>query len=254
MASPPKHPGRFSPRLLNALFWAPFAAIVVFAFYLAPTLGYAYPPELSLATYSTVLQGVGILLAIAAAGLFMMKLKLDSAVSTLEERTLGVLNNRLGFSLIRWSDELEEHLEEELMGAAYPDLGGEAETSTDYLERELDELLDAILAKDAGGAAQQEVVYQERKAALSSDVKEVLGALRERRSLLSRRSSLLRIMGGPIGMLAALVAVAAWALPASGGFLVSMNDFNTALLFTSTYGGVVALLFTAAAAIKAALA
>lgn len=252
MASPPAPHGRLSPRALNALFWGPFAAIVVFAFYLAPTLGYVYPPEISLTTYSTVLQGVGVLLAIAAAGLFMMKLKIDAAVSSLEERTLGVLNNRLGYSAIRWSHELEESLEEELMGAAYPDLG-EAETSTDYLERELDELLDAILAKDSGGAAQQGVVYQERKATLSSDVKEVLGALRERRSLLGRRSGLLRIMGGPIGMLTALVAVAAWALPASAGFLVTMNDFNTALLFTITYGGIVALLFTAAAGLKAAL-
>ncbi len=245
--------GWISPRLLNIIFWLPFVAIAIGSFYLAPPLGYVYPPDLSLATYGTVVQGVGALLAVAAVGLLMMKLKLDSAVSTLEERTLGVLNNRLGFSLIRWSDELEEHLEEELLGAAYPDVG-EPEPSTEHLERELDELLDVILAKEgAAGHVEQDVVYQERKATLSSDVKEVLGVLRERRSLMARRKSLLRTMGGPIGMLAALVALAAWAIPASPGFLAAQASLNTALIFTGTYGGVVALLFTAAAALKAAI-
>ncbi|MEE9236981.1 MAG: hypothetical protein V3U52_04260 [Thermoplasmata archaeon] len=248
-----RHLGRLSPKLLNVIFWIPFAAIAIASFFMAPSLGYVYSPELSLATYGTAVQAVGALLAIVAAGLFMMKLKIDSTVSNLEERTLGVLNNRLGWSAIRWSDDLEEHLEEELVGAAYPDVGP-VQASGDYLEKELDELLDAILAKDSrGGQAQQEVVYQEARTTLSSDVKEVLGAMRERRSLLARRRDLIRVMGGPIAMLAVLVASAAWALPASGGFLVAQANFNTALLFMETYGGVVALLFTVVAALRVAL-
>lgn len=252
------HPGRLSPKLLNAIFWGIFLAIAVGSFVMAPSLGYNYSSEVSLATYGTVVQGMGALLAITAAGLFVLKLKIDSTVSSLEERTLGVLNNRLGWSVIRWSDDLEARLEDEFVGAAYPDVHeGEAppEAATeDYLEKELDDLLDSILVEeDTGGQVQKEVAYQEARPTLSSDVKEVLAALRERRALLNRRGSLIRIMGGPLGMLAVLVASAAWALPATGAFLATQASLNTALLFTSTYGGVVALLFTAAAALKAAV-
>jgi hypothetical protein len=250
------YPGRISPKVLNAIFWGPFLAIAIGSFVMAPSLGYSYSPEVSLATYGAVVQGVGGLLAILAAGLFLLKLKIDSAVSSLEERTLGVLNNRLGWSVIRWSDDLEARLEEEFLGAAYPtayEAEGEGATE-DYLEKELDELLDAILVEDEGGGqAQKEVAYQEARPTLSTDVKEVLAAMRERRALLARRANLIRTMGGPIGMLALLVASAAWALPATGAFLVSQASLNTALLFTSTYGGVVALLFTAAATLKAAV-
>ncbi len=246
--------GRVSPRVLNGIFWGIFLAIAVGSFIMAPSLGYVYSPEISLATYSTVIQGMGALLAIAAAGLFMLRLKIDHAINSLEERTLGVLNNRLGWSVIRWSDELETRMEEEFMGAAYPDVY-EAEASEDYLEKELDELLDAILVEEEAGAGQvqREVPYQETRPALSSDVKEVLAAIRERRALLSRRASLSKIMGGPLAMLAALVAVSAWAIPATDTFLISQEALNTSLIFTATYGGVVALIFAAAAALKAAL-
>ncbi len=251
------YPGRVSPKVLNGIFWGMFLAIAVGSFIMAPSLGYVYSPEISLATYSTVIQGMGALLAIAAAGLFMLRLKIDHAINTLEERTLGVLNNRLGWSVIRWSDELETRMEEEFMGAAYPETY-EAEASEDYLEKELDELLDAILVEEEAGRAssgqvQRDVPYQETRPALSSDVKEVLAAIRERRALLTRRASLSRIMGGPLTMLAALVAVSAWAIPATDTFLTSQAALNTSLIFTATYGGVVALIFTAAAALKAAL-
>ncbi len=252
MRSPPAYPGRLSPRALNIIFWIPFIAIAAGSFYMAPSLGYNYSPEFSRETYSTVIQGAGALLAIAAAGLLFMKLKIDSAVGSLEERTLGVLNNRLGYSLIRWSDDLETHLEEELMGAAYPEVGGE-DVSTDYLEKELDDLLDAILERDSGGGTVQQEVYQDRRATLSTDVKEVLGALRERRSLLVRRRGLAGTMGGPLAMLAVLVGSAAWALPATGAFLAAQATLNTTLIFTHTYGGVVAFLFTVASALKAAV-
>lgn len=248
------NPGRLSPRVLNLIFWLPFLGIAGAAFYLAPRLGYIYAPEEVLATYGTVVQGVGALLAIVATGVLLTKLKMDSAVGNLEERTLGVLNNRFGWSVIRWSDDLEEHLEEQLVGSAYPDVG-ESEASTDYLEQALDDLLDAILTKEGGGSggrAQQEVVYQESRTTLSTDVKEVLRALRERRSLILRRQHLVRLMAGPLAMLAALVAGAAWALPAIS-FLQAQSSLNTALLFTETYGTVVALFFTVTAALKAAL-
>jgi hypothetical protein len=254
MRNPPMHPGRISPRLLNAIFWGAFVAIAVGSFVMAPSLGYSYSTEISLATYGTVVQGAGALLAITAAGLFVLKLKIDSTISSLEERTLGVLNNRLGWSVIRWSDDLEARLEEEFLGAAYPEVYEEEGASEDYLEKELDELLDAILVEeDTGGQTQKEVAYQETRPTLSTDVKEVLAAMRERRSLLARRANLIRIMGGPIAMLAVLVGSTAWALPASGAFLISQASLNTALMFTGTYGGVVALLFTAAAALKAAV-
>lgn len=249
------YPGRVSPKVLNGIFWGMFLAIAVGSFIMAPSLGYAYSPEISLATYSTVIQGMGALLAIAAAGLFMLRLKIDHAINSLEERTLGVLNNRLGWSVIRWSDEMEARMEEEFMGAAYPEVY-EAEASEDYLEKELDELLDAILVEEeagGGGQVQREVPYQDTRPALSSDVKEVLAAIRERRALLARRASLSRIMGGPLTMLAALVALSAWAIPATDTFLTSQAALNTSLIFTATYGGVVALIFTAAAALKAAL-
>lgn len=256
MRSPPAYPGRVSPRLLNGLFWGLFLAIVVASFIMAPTLGYIFSPEISLATYSTVIQGLGALLAIAAAGLFMLRLKIDTAITSLEERTLGVLNNRLGWSVIRWSEELESRMEEEFMGAAYPEVYEAAPASEDYLEKELDELLDAILVEEeAGGQVQREVPVAEApgRPALSSDVKEVLAAIRERRALIARRSGLSKIMGGPLGMLAALVAMSAWAIPATDTFLAGMTDLNTSLIFTATYGGVIALLFTAAAGLKMAL-
>lgn len=247
------HPGRLSPKLLNAIFWGAFAAIAIGSFVMAPNLGYSYSSELSLATYSTVVQGAGALLAIAAAGLLLMRLKIDSAINSLEERTLGVLNNRLGWSVIRWTEDLETRLEEEFLGAAYTETY-DVEASEDYLEKELDELLDAILVEEeTGGQTQQEANYQETRPTLSSDVKEVLAAMRERRALLARRSSLMRTMSGPIAMLGTLVAASAWALPASGSFLISQASLNTALIFTGTYGGVVALLFTTASALKAAV-
>ncbi len=252
--SPPVHSGRLSPKLLNAIFWSLFIAIAAGSFFMAPQLGYVYTSQVSLATYGTVVQGVGALLAIAAAGLLMLRLKIDAAVSSLEDRTVGVLNNRLGWSVIKWSDELEARLEEEFVGAAYPEVY-QAEASEDYLEKELDDLLDAILVEEEpGGQSQAEVTYQEARPALSSDVKEVLAAIRERRFMLGRRAGLIRTMGGPLAMLTILVAAAAWAIPASGAFLTAQASLNTALLFTSTYGGVVALLFTAVAALKAALA
>ncbi len=250
-------PGRISPKVLNGVFWGIFLAIAVGSFIMSPSLGYEYSPEISLATYSTVIQGMGALLAIAAAGLFMLRLKIDHAISSLEERTLGVLNNRLGWSVIRWSDELETRMEEEFMGAAYPEVVEAEGGSEDYLEKELDELLDAILVEEeaggGGGQVQREVPYQETRPALSSDVKEVLAAIRERRALLARRASLSRIMGGPLAMLAALVALSAWAIPATDMFLTGQTALNTSMIFTATYGGVVALIFTAAAALKAAL-
>lgn len=254
MRNPPMHPGRLSPKLLNAIFWGAFAAIAIGAFVMAPSLGYTYSSEISIATYAAVVQGAGALLALTATGLFVLKLKIDSAISSLEERTLGVLNNRLGWSIIRWSEELEARLEEEFLGAAYTEVYQEEGGSEDYLEKELDELLDAILVEEeSGGQTQREVAHQEARPTLSTDVKEVLAAMRERRALMARRAGLIRIMGGPLAMLAVLVGSTAWALPASGAFLMSQASLNTALIFTSTYGGVVALLFTAAAALKAAV-
>lgn len=254
--------GRRSAQVLNAVFWALFLAIGGASFVLAPQLGYSYSPELSLATFQTAAQGFGLLLALAIAGVLFLKLKLDAAISSLEDRTLGVLNNRLGWSVIKWGEDLETRLEDEFLGGAYPAAaaGYQAQpepAAEDYLERELDDLLDAILVdEDAGGGRQlqQEVAYPETRSALSTDVREVIAAVRERRTLAARRTGLVRLMAGPLGMLAILVALAAWAIPASGAFLAGQPGLTTALLFLNTYGGVVALAFTAAAGLRAATA
>lgn len=259
MTDPSAYQGRVSPRALNIVFWGLFLAIGGAAFYLAPDLGYDYSAELSLTTYTTVVQGVGVLLAIAGATLLFLKVKLDAAVSSLEDRTLGVLNNRLGWSVIKWSEELEYRLQDEFRGAATaysPETPEVDAANEDYLEKELDDLLDAILMEEGGGGGttqvQQQVTYEEQRAALSTDIREVIAAVRERRGLVARRSNLVRTLVGPLAMLGALLAMAAWAIPASAAFLGGQPALNTTLLFLSTYGGVVALVFTAVAGFKAA--
>lgn len=259
MVAPSASSGRLGAKVLNGVFWALFVAVGAAAFVMAPQLGYSYSPDVSLATFTTAVQGVGLLLALAGAGLLFLKVKLDGTIASLEDRTLGVLNNRLGWSVIKWSDDLELRLEDEFAGGTYTAAAYEEEPpAEDYLEKELDDLLDAILVEEESGGGgrqvQQEVGYQETRSALSTDVREVIGAVRERRALLARRSSLLRTMAGPLGMLAVLLATAAWAIPAAPVFLASQPALNTALVFLSTYGGVVALVFAAVAGLKAATA
>ncbi|MFQ5987157.1 MAG: hypothetical protein ACE5KQ_07345 [Thermoplasmata archaeon] len=240
-------------RILNILFWGLFAAIAAGSFLFAGDMGLNYGQELSLATYTTVVQGIGILLAIVVTGVLLLMLNTSSAATSLEDRTLGVLNNRLGWSVIKWSDELEFRIDEEFVGQAYSANFEEERAAGDHLERELDDLLDAILVEDDTGApqVQQTVAVQETRAALSSDVREVISAVRERRHLMDRKAGLLGTMIGPLVMLGTLVALAAWAIPAIDGFLVTQTALNTSLVLTSTYGGMVALLFLAAASIKA---
>ncbi|MFQ5908668.1 MAG: hypothetical protein ACE5JE_07585 [Thermoplasmata archaeon] len=247
-------PSQPSIRLLNILFWGLFAAIAAGSFLFAGDLGLDYSQELSLTTYTTVVQGIGVLFAIVVTGVLLLTLNTSSAATRLEDRTLGVLNNRLGWSVIKWSDDLEFRIDEEFVGQAYAGNYEEVQAAGDHLEKELDDLLDAILVEeDTGGAQvqQQKVAYQETRAALSSDVREVISAVRERRHLVERKTGLLWTMMGPLAMLGTLVALAAWAIPAIDGFLLSQAALNTSLVLTSTYGGLVALLFLAAAGVKA---
>ncbi|MFQ5552618.1 MAG: hypothetical protein ACE5EW_02745 [Thermoplasmata archaeon] len=242
-----------SIRILNVLFWGLFAAVAAGSFIFAADLGLNYGQALSLTTYTTVVQGIGVLLAIVVTGVLLLMLNTSSAATSLEDRTLGVLNNRLGWSAIKWSDDLEFRIDEEFVGQAYAANFEEERAAGDHLEKELDDLLDAILVEeDTGGPqVQQTVAVQETRAALSSDVREVISAVRERRYLMDRKAGLLRAMLGPLAMLGTLVALAAWAIPAIDGFLVTQAALNTSLVLTSTYGGMVALLFLAAASVKA---
>ncbi|MEE9593266.1 MAG: hypothetical protein V3W28_06780 [Thermoplasmata archaeon] len=243
-----------SIRLLNILFWGLFAAIAAGSFFFAGDLGLDYNQELSLTTYTTVVQGIGVLLAIVVTGVLLLMLNTTTAATRLEDRTLGVLNNRLGWSVIKWSDDLEFRIDEEFVGQAYAANNEEVQAAGDHLEKELDDLLDAILVEeDTGGGQvqQQKMVQQETRAALSSDVREVISAVRERRHLVERKTGLLRTMMGPLAMLGTLVALAAWAIPAIDGFLLSQAALNTSLVLTSTYGGLVALLFLATAGVRA---
>ncbi len=239
--------------LLNVLFWGLFVAIAIGSFFFAQDLRLSYDPALSLTTYTTVVQGIGVLLAIVLAGVLLLTLNTSSAAASLEDRTLGVLNNRLGWSVIKWSEDLEFRIDEELVGQAYAANYKEEKPAGDHLEKELDDLLDAILGEeDTGGTqVQQTVAYQETRAVLGSDVREVISAVRERRHLMERKRGLLRTMMGPFAMLGTLVAVAAWAIPAIDGFLITHATLNTSLVLISTYGGMVALLFLAAAGLKA---
>ncbi|MFQ6013045.1 MAG: hypothetical protein ACE5LS_05320 [Thermoplasmata archaeon] len=241
--------------VMNILFWGLFVAIAIGSYFFAQdqSLGLQYTQEFSLATYTTVVQGVGVLLAIVVTGVLLLMLNTSSAATSLEDRTLGVLNNRLGWSVIKWSDELEFRIDEEFVGQAYTADFAEDEAAGDHLEKELDDLLDAILVEeDTGGPqVQQQVTQQKTRAALSSDVREVISAVRERRTLMQRKTGLMRTMMGPLAMLGTLVALAAWAIPAIDGFLISQAALNTSLVLTSTYGGMVALLFLAAAGVMA---
>ncbi|MEE8198778.1 MAG: hypothetical protein V3R48_03590 [Thermoplasmata archaeon] len=251
----PGRPRRLQPsiRLMNVLFWGLFLAIAVVSFFFAQDLGLSYDAALSLTTYTTVVQGIGVLLAIVLAGVLLLLLNTSSAATSLEDRTLGVLNNRLGWSAIKWSDDLEFRIDEEFVGQAYAANYQEEQPAGDHLEKELDDLLDAILVEEDSGApqVQQTVAFQETRTALSSDVREVISAVRERRHLMERKTGLLRTMMGPLAMLGTLVAVAAWAIPAIDGFLITQATLNTSLVLMSTYGGMVALLFLAAAGVKA---
>ncbi len=241
---------------MNVLFWGLFLAIAIGSFFFARDFGLSYDPALSLTAYTTVVQGIGVLLAIVLTGVLLLVLQTSSAAASLEDRTLGVLNNRLGWSVIQWSDDLEFRIDEEFVGQAYATSYEEEPPAGDHLEKELDDLLDAILVEeDTGGTGgpqvQQTVAYQETRTALSSDVREVISAVRERRHLMERKRGLLRTMMGPLAMLGTLVAVAAWAIPAIDGFLITQATLNISLVLMSTYGGMVALLFLAAAGLKA---
>jgi hypothetical protein len=241
---------------MNVLFWGLFLAIAIGSFFFARDFGLSYDPALSLTAYTTVVQGIGVLLAIVLTGVLLLVLQTSSAAASLEDRTLGVLNNRLGWSVIQWSDDLEFRIDEEFVGQAYATSHEEEPPAGDHLEKELDDLLDAILVEeDTGGTGgpqvQQTVAYQETRTALSSDVREVISAVRERRHLMERKRGLLRTMMGPLAMLGTLVAVAAWAIPAIDGFLITQATLNISLVLMSTYGGMVALLFLAAAGLKA---
>ncbi|MFQ5918834.1 MAG: hypothetical protein ACE5I4_02155 [Thermoplasmata archaeon] len=242
-----------SLRFMNVLFWGLFLAIAVGSFLFAQDFGLSFDATLSLTTYTTVVQGIGVLLAIVLAGVLLLMLNISSAAASLEDRTLGVLNNRLGWSVIKWSDDLEFRIDEEFVGQAYTASYEEQQPTGDHLEKELDDLLDAILVEeDTGGPqVQQTVASQQTRTALSSDVREVISAVRERKHLLGRKTGLLRTMMGPLAMLGALVALAAWAIPAIDGFLIYQATLNTSLVLLSTYGGMVALLFLAAAGVKA---
>ncbi len=239
--------------LLNGLFWGLFVAIAIGSFFFAQDFGLSYDPALSLTAYTTVVQGIGVLLAIVLTGVLFLMLQTSSAAASLEDRTLGVLNNRLGWSVIKWSDDLEFRIDEEFVGQAYAASYEEEPPRGDHLEKELDDLLDAILVEeDAGGPqVQQTVANQESRTALSSDVREVISAVRARRHLMERKRGLLRTMMGPLAMLGTLVAVAAWAIPAIDGFLITQATLNISLVLLSTYGGVVALLFLATAGLRA---
>ncbi|MDX1534912.1 MAG: hypothetical protein R3291_04765, partial [Thermoplasmata archaeon] len=152
-----------SIRFMNVLFWGLFLAIAVGAFFFAQDLGLSFDPALSLTTYTTVVQGMGVLLAIVLAGVLLLTLNISSAAASLEDRTLGVLNNRLGWSVIKWSDDLEFRIDEEFVGQAYAANYEEQQPAGDHLEKELDDLLDAILVEeDTGGPQVQQTVASQQ--------------------------------------------------------------------------------------------
>ncbi|MFQ5802852.1 MAG: hypothetical protein ACE5JQ_08175 [Candidatus Methylomirabilales bacterium] len=75
-------------------------------------------------------------------------------------------------------------------------------------------------------------------------------ALEEYHGLRKFRRDIKTLLAAPVGLLSAIFAISAWALPATEVFLQSFVYLNTALLFFVTYGMVIAI----AAAIVAVLA
>ncbi len=73
-------------------------------------------------------------------------------------------------------------------------------------------------------------------------------SLEEYTSLQSFRRNLKSLIAAPVGLLSAIFAVSAWALPAET-FLQNLALLNTTLLFFVTYGMVVAIASAAAAAL-----
>ncbi len=74
-------------------------------------------------------------------------------------------------------------------------------------------------------------------------------ALEEYRALQTLRRDMRSLMAAPVGLLSAIFAVSAWALPATEGFLQSFGLLNTTLVFFVSYGMVVAVVSAIAAAL-----
>ncbi len=150
---------------------------------------------------------------------------------------------------------------------------GSPSEEPEALDQELDSLLDAIMDEDqqprgsASKAAQAEVEELEQmqivtQAPPPAPPAEVVGpvaqveaatfiaAVDERHGLLARRRELYTLMSGPLAQMGILVGVSYYALPIATGALAQNAFLNTALLFMSTYGAVVALAHTALSALR----
>jgi hypothetical protein len=86
------------------------------------------------------------------------------------------------------------------------------------------------------------------------DHSDILKAVGDHRALEGQRKVLMRTMIHPLGMSAALVALCAWATPSATTALAQQAALNTSMVFLSTYGAIITVLFSALAALRAAVA
>lgn len=106
--------GSIPMRAIKLGFWAIFLATAALSFLVARLVDYHYSLEISLATYSSVLQGLGLMVGAAALGLVLRRERLSGEIRGLENRTLRELTQRLGWPALVWGPELEQRMENEL--------------------------------------------------------------------------------------------------------------------------------------------
>ncbi len=93
------------------------------------------------------------------------------------------------------------------------------------------------------GAVEREL----REAPNSSKTEWLQRAFDEYSGLQRLRRDVKSLLAAPVGLLAAIFAISAWALPATEVFLNTLSVLNTTLLFFVTYGMVVAIVAVIAA-------
>lgn len=107
--------GSLPMRAIKLGFWAIFLATAALSFLVASLVDYHYSLAISLATYSSVLQGLGLMVGAAALGLVLRRERLSGEIRTLEARTLKELTQGLGWPALAWGPELERRMENELL-------------------------------------------------------------------------------------------------------------------------------------------
>lgn len=116
------------------------------------------------------------------------------------------------------------------------------DTSTQQVLRSIGDGLDlqAVLPMEAS-MVQAAVEREARETPNSSKSQWLQRAFEEYQGLQRLRKDIKSLLAAPVGLLAAIFGISAWALPATEVFLNTFSVLNTTLMFFVTYGMVVAI-------------